>query len=363
MIYRLLFYIALGAMTLNPGIVDAQNASKDGKFLVVLDAGHGGKDSGNVGNGYSEKNIALSIMKKVGKLLENDRDLKVMYTREKDVFVTLMGRADIANKNDADLFVSIHCNSHSSQAHGTETWVLGLSRNKDNMDIAKKENSVIYLEDDYEVTYNGFDPEDPASSISLGLMQETYLDQSIMLADLVQKEFTNNLHRKNRGVKQNIFLVLRETYMPSILVETGFLTNNSEGRFLNSGNGQVKMAKAIYKGIEDYKKNLNLQATTTEGGGEKSKSEIYNNITFKVQVAAGSKALKTKPYNFKDLKGVERQKEGDLFKYYYGETSDYLKIQEKKRQAADHGFKNCYIAAFKNGEKMSVNDALKTKAE
>jgi N-acetylmuramoyl-L-alanine amidase len=175
-------------------------------------------------------------------------------------------------------------------------------------------------------------------------MQEEYLDQSIMLADLVQKEFTNDLHRKDRGVKQNIFLVLRETYMPSVLVETGFLTNDAEGKFLNSKAGQNKMAEAIYEGIEAYKNNLNLKG-------------------LEVQIAAGSKPLETAAYNFNNLKGIERQKEGALYKYYFGSTSDYLRIQEKKREAESHGFSSCYIVAFKNGEKLAVNEALKTKAD
>jgi N-acetylmuramoyl-L-alanine amidase len=361
---RLVFYILLtaGCLLANNQMF-AQSSTSDDKFLVVLDAGHGGEDSGNTGNGYYEKNIALNIMKKVGKLLEKDPDLRVMYTRKKDVFVTLMGRADVANKNNANLFVSIHCNAHSSQAYGTETFVLGLSRNKDNMDIAKKENSVIYLEEDYKVTYNGFDPKNPSSSISLGLMQEEYLDQSIMLADLVQKEFTNDLHRKDRGVKQNIFLVLRETYMPSVLVETGFLTNDAEGKFLNSKAGQNKMAEAIYEGIEAYKNNLNLKGLEVKGNKGGSKTDIFDNITFKVQIAAGSKPLETAAYNFNNLKGIERQKEGALYKYYFGSTSDYLRIQEKKREAESHGFSSCYIVAFKNGEKLAVNEALKTKAD
>ncbi|MDR6301642.1 N-acetylmuramoyl-L-alanine amidase family protein [Mesonia maritima] len=335
------------------------------EFVVVLDAGHGGKDPGKSTNGYLEKDIALSIILKVGKQLENMEGIKVIYTRKTDVFIPLHKRADIANNENADLFVSVHCNAaSSSQAYGSETFVLGLHRSKDNLEIAMKENSVIYLEEDYEVKYNGFDPKDPSSYIGMTLMQEEFLDQSILLADFVQKQFTNVLKRRDRGVKQAGFLVLRETYMPSVLIETGFLTNNSEGKYLNSQSGQDKMAEAILEGIINYKKSLNLNAFENISSEPTSKkTEVYENIIFKVQIAAGSTALETAPYNFKGLENVEREKEGKLYKYYYGNTSDYLLIQEKQNKAKTAGYKGSYIVAFRNGKKISVNEALKTKAK
>ncbi len=339
-------------------------------FVVVLDAGHGGKDPGNMGNGYKEKDIALSIVLKIGKELEKYDNIKVIYTRDSDVFIPLEKRGKIANEAHADLFVSVHCNSHSSQAKGTETFVLGIHRNPTNFEVAKKENSVIYLEDNYEVTYEGFDPNSPESFIGLTIMQEEYLDQSILLADLVQKRFTNDLHKVNRGVKQAGLIVLHQTYMPSVLVETGFLTNNEEGAYLNSGSGQQKMASSITQAIIDYSKEINLnviseiQSHHTEVPTPDSSaptSEIYKDITFKVQLAAGSKKLDTKPYNFKGLTSVEREKEGKLYKYYYGQTSDYLKIQELHREAVKKGFSSSYIVAFKNNQKITVNEALKSK--
>ncbi len=338
---------------------------KNKKFVVVVDAGHGGKDPGNRGNGYYEKHIALDVALKVGKALKKHADVKVILTRTTDVFLELKERAEIANQADADLFVSIHCNSYgkSSSPHGTETFVLGTYRNKDNLAIAMKENSVIYLEDDYEVNYDGFDPKSPASYISMTLMQEEYLDQSILLADNIQNEFTNDLKRTNRGVKKAGFLVLRETYMPSVLIEIGFLTNRAEGKYLNSERGQTQIAKAITEGVVDYKNALNLNAYKIEKTAEPSSSDVYKDIVFKVQIAAGSKALKTAPYNFKGLKGVERQKEGNLYRYYYGATADYLKIQNLQKEAVKEGFKSAYIVAFKNGEKISVSKALKHKAQ
>ena len=342
------------------------------KFVVVLDAGHGGKDPGNMGGGFKEKNIALNIILKVGKELEKNNNIKVIYTRDKDVFIPLDERARIANDAHADLFVSVHCNSHTSQANGTETWVLGLSRNKDNMDIAKKENSVIYLEDNYKATYNGFDPNSPESYIGLTLMQEEFLDQSIMLADFVEKKFTNELHRNDRGVKQNIFLVLRETYMPSVLIETGFLTNREEGPFLNSSSGQTKMAHAIVDGIDEYMKNINIdviqnvQAPETQPSAEKATekfSDNYDGITFKVQLAASSKKLEPTSQNFKGLTPVFREKEGKLYKYYYGATSSYSHVQNLHNEAVSAGFKSSYLVAFKNGKKLTVKEALNSEAK
>ena len=340
------------------------------KFVVVLDAGHGGKDPGNMGNGFKEKDIALSIILKIGQALEKYEGVEVVYTRKSDVFVELFERGRIANEANADLFVSVHCNSHSSQASGTETFVLGLNRNETNFEVAKKENSVIYLEENYEVTYEGYDPNSPESFIGLTIMQEEYLDQSILLADMVQKEFTNDLKRKDRGVKQMGLIVLHQTYMPSVLVETGFLTNNQEGPYLNSNRGQQDMARAITEAIVQYSKTINLnllESIAKDHPADEVKapvvheSQIYKDVIFKVQLAAAKKKIDTKPYNFKGLKNIERSKEGNFFKYYYGETSDYLKIQQLHKEAVRKGYPTSYIVAFRNDDKITVNDALKSK--
>ena len=208
-------------------------AQNDKPFIVVIDAGHGGKDPGNRGNKYYEKKIVLSIALKTGAILEKEKGVNVVYTRKSDKYVTLNGRASVANKAKADLFVSIHCDAHNSNAYGAGTFVLGLHRNQDNFRISQKENAVIFLEDNYEKEYDGFDPNNPESVISLVLMQEDYLNQSIEAANYIQQSFVKNLKRKNRTVKQAGFLVLRNTYMPSVLVETGFLTNSKEGAYLN----------------------------------------------------------------------------------------------------------------------------------
>lgn len=340
------------------------------KFVVVLDAGHGGHDSGNTKNHYLEKDIALKIVLDVGKQLEKDPDIKVIYTRKKDVFLKLRERAAIANKADADLFVSVHCNAHSSNAYGTETFVLGLHKSKANFEVAKKENEVIFLEKDYKEEYAGFDPSKPESLIGLTLMQEEYLDQSIMLATLIQNNFTHTLKRNDRSVKQAGFWVLHNTYMPSVLIETGFLSNKKEGAYLNSRKGQQAMAREIAKAIKTYKNSLTLTTNDTKNPTIEEKEidqainqtqeNIYKDIEFKVQVAASKKKLDTKPYNFKGLKDITRIKEGGLYKYFYGSTSDYNKIQLLKKYAREKGFSSAFIVAFKNGEKQQISAILKT---
>lgn len=344
------------------------------KFVVVLDAGHGGKDPGNRGGGFQEKDIALSIILKIGAELEKNKDIKVVYTRDTDVFIPLEKRGKIANDAKADLFVSVHCNSHNSQAAGTETFVLGLHRNSTNFEVAKRENSVIFLEENYEVTYDGFDPNSPESSIGMTIMQEEYLDQSILLADLVQKKFTNDLKRGNRGVKQAGFIVLHQTYMPSVLIETGFLTNKEEGPYLNSTSGQTKMADAIVDAINDYSHSINLAVldnlennTTAEVSTKESVIEEfkgnYEGITFKVQLAASSKKLEPKSSNFKGLTPVFREKEGKLYKYYFGATSSYSQIESLHKEAKSKGYKTSYLVAFKDGNKITVNEALKSQSK
>jgi N-acetylmuramoyl-L-alanine amidase len=346
----------------------AQKKPDRSKFVVVLDAGHGGKDPGNLGGGFKEKEIALNIVLKIGEELEKNPNIKVVYTRDKDVFIPLDQRGRIANAAKADLFVSVHCNSHKSQAYGTETFVLGLNRNDTNFEVAKKENSVIFLEEDYDVTYNGFDPNSPESYIGMSILQEEFLDQSILLADFVEHKFSQDLKRNSRGVKQAGLIVLHQTYMPSVLIEVGFLTNKEEGPYLNSSTGQTKMADAITKAIVDYSHTINLQSMENLAEEVEVKIattpqievDLYRDVTFKIQLAATSKKIEPKASNFKGLSPVFREKEGKLWKYYYGATSSYSEIQKLHKQAKSKGYPTCYIVAFKEGSKISVNDALKT---
>ena len=330
---------------------------KINEFTVVLDAGHGGKDPGNRGNGYYEKNIALSIALKVGAELEKQSNIKVIYTRKKDVFVNLFKRAEIANKAKADLFISIHCDSHSSNAYGAGTFVLGLHANQRNFEIAKKENSVIFKEENYEQKYDGFDPNSPESVISLVLMQEDYLDQSIVIADLIQKAFVSDLNRKNRTVKQAGFIVLKYTYMPSVLVETGFLTNKKEGAYLNSKKGQREMSESIAKGILRYRNSINSDVI-------KNDSQLFSDLDYtdeyflKIQIASSSKKVPLKSYNFKGLKNLSYLKNKNIYRYYFEKTQDYSKAKLMLKKAVKSCYKDALIVCFKNDKSISIEEFL-----
>ncbi len=347
--------------------------AKKKQFVVMIDPGHGGRDTGTPGTGRyksTEKDIALDVSLALGKLLKQIPNVKVIYTRTKDTYPTLQNRAIVTNKKKADLFISIHCNAQPGKkgtAYGSETFVLGLSKNKANLEVAKRENSVIFLEDNYEETYGGFDPNSPESLISLIIMQEEYLDQSIEIASYIQKEFKTTGKRKDRGVKQAGFWVLSKTYMPSVLVELGFLTHKKEEDFLNSKKGKKVMTKSLYNAVKKY---ISLHMDTTvsddhvvidddEITEEKVASKIYKGVTFKVQLAASSKKMATKSYNFKGLNQISREKVNKIYRYFYGETSDYEEIKRMKNEAVRKGYKDCYVVAYKKGKKISLSEALK----
>lgn len=342
----------------------AEIQAQEKPFVVVLDAGHGGHDSGNRGNGYFEKKIALNIALKIGAQLEKDPGIKVIYTRKKDVFVDLIVRAEIANKADADLFVSIHCDAFtSSRAFGAGTFVLGLHENERNFKVAQKENSVIFLEENYEQKYDGFNPNDPQSVISLILMQETYLDQSIAAASSIQSSFVNNLQRKDRTVKQAGFVVLKYTYMPSVLVETGFLTNSSEGAFLNSSKGQNQMATSISKAIKNYKnqREAGVQNQVIAQVNPDPVSQSPQNtldFVFKVQIAASKNRISTKPYNFNGLSPISREKNGKLYRYFYQSTLNYETAKDYLKTAKRKGYSNAFLVAFDGDKKITISEAL-----
>ena len=343
--------------------------SQDKKFIVVLDAGHGGNDPGNIGNGYREKTIALKVVKEIRNELQKINDIKVILTRDKDVLINLWKRGEIANKAKADLFVSIHCDSHSSNAYGAGTFVLGLHANKRNFDVAKRENAVISLEDNYRERYNGFDVNSEESVLGLTLLQEENLDKSFLLAADIQQNFSQALKRKNRGVKQAGFVVLHQTYMPSVLIELGFLTNKNEGKFLNSKSGQQKMAKEIARSIKKYYNQLKLNTVVVNDqiSIESSKvdaiiideDKLEEEVVFKIQIASSKNKIQLKSYNFKGLKNVQRVKVGSYYKYYFGVTTNYNKVKNSLLKAKSKGYSDAYIAAFKKGKKVSLTEVLK----
>ena len=324
-----LFFTFLLIHTFNQKIYCQEN------FTIVIDPGHGGKDPGRANDsGVEEKDIVLNISIMLAEMLKNDGN-EVILTRDKDIFLSLRNRASIANEADADLFISIHCNAwHKESVYGSETFIYGLHVNDANFQVALKENEVIFLEENYEENYKGFNPNSPESLIGLTLMQEEYLDQSILLASYIQDNFTNVLKRKNRGVKQAGFWVLHNTYMPSVLIEAGFITNKKEEKYLTSKKGQKEIAKNIFSAILKYKQSV----------FNKGYEDIVDNDTYySIQIAAGKKPLKTDPYNFNGLKNVFRIKEKKLYKYYYKKSSNFNLLKEDLDYVKLKGFKNAFI--------------------
>ncbi len=338
---------------------------------VVIDAGHGGKDSGCLGKHSNEKNVALSISLKLGKYIEeNIPGVKVVYTRKTDVFIELFERAKIANEAKADLFICIHANASTSpHSHGTETYVMGLQKTESNLKVAQRENESILLEEDHEVKYANFNPNSAESYIAITLRQNAFLEQSLVFAAKVQDQFEKRLGRFNRGVKQAPFLVLHQTSMPSVLIETGFLTNEEEEKFLDSEIGQDYIASAIYRAFKEYKRDLeSKEIADTKGAVEEPEENNTGNVNtpspdtglvYKVQIATSSIKLEAKPENFNGLDGVEFYEAGGLYRYTYGATNNYDNVVKMQTKARDNGFKDAFVVAFVNGKRISLQDALK----
>lgn len=360
-------------------------------FVVVIDAGHGGHDPGAIGKISKEKNINLNVALKVGNLIKkNCDDVKVVYTRSKDVFIPLARRAEIANNAKADLFISIHTNALAKNrtAKGASTWTLGLAKSEANLEVAKRENAVILYESDYQTRYAGFNPNSAESYIIFEFMQDKYMEQSVHLASLVQKQFRNTCKRVDRGVHQAGFLVLKASAMPSILVELGFISTPEEERYLNSESGASTMANGIYRAFLNYKREHEIRLTgvsktivpaekeeetapmiaqvqknTEKTAAPKQTPIVVENatndseITFKIQILTSSKPLAKNDKRLKGLKEVEYYKEKGLYKYTYGDSSDYNKVLRTKRSITAQ-FKDAFIIAFRNGEKMNVNEAI-----
>ena len=341
-----------------------------GIHTVVIDAGHGGRDPGAVGKNAKEKDLALSIALKVGAYIEeNVPDVKVIYTRKKDVFVELMDRAEIANQAEADLFVSIHVNALGRpSAKGTLTLVLGQHRADENFDVAVRENSVILLEEDYETRYEGFNPKSTESHIMFSLMQKTYFKQSIEFGDFVQDQFRDRAGRKDLGVREQGILVLAQTSMPGVLVETGFITNPDEEKFLMSKYGQEIIASAIYRGFKEYKEEIdrrsNLSVVIDEETPESTEQSLDNQITikpdqviFSIQVASSKKKISTDPSSFKGYKGVRILSDGRWYKYLIGSEISYHSALEKCNEIkAD--YPDAFVVASKNDKLVPLKDAL-----
>lgn len=355
--------------------------SKAGNFVVVIDPGHGGKDPGARGTSALEKTINLAVSLKLGELIEsNHRDVKVVYTRKTDRFIELDERANIANRNKADLFISIHTNALKNKSvSGTETYTLGLGagRTDENLEIAMRENSAILLEDNYEQKYEGFNPNSSESYIIFEFMQNKFMEQSIEFASHIQKGFARK-NRTNRGVRQAGFLVLRKTTMPSVLVELGYISNRSEEQYLKSNSGQSELAHAIYTAFDKHKRehdrkagsaqttnrsdapnvarsnfarsntqssSRNNTSTSIAQSSRTSKSRASKAKTYKVQILTSNKKLPKGSSRLKGYSNVDYYVEKNIYKYTYGSTESYneiLKLWRKVRK----DFKDAFIITF-----------------
>jgi len=345
-LFKLLFVVGIFLFC---QISSAQNKN-DQVNVIIIDAGHGGKDPGASGTKSKEKNITLAIALKLGKYIEkNLPDVKVIYTRKTDKFIELHERSETANRNNADLFISIHVNASTKKTiTGTSTFIMGLNRADKQLDVVKRENSVILIEDNYQTKYEGFDPNSPESDIIFSLYQNAYLEKSIRLAELVQEEFKDKAKRSDRDVRQAGLVVLWNCSMPSILVETGFITNPTEENFLNTENGQAIIASAIYRAVKKYKYE-------TEHQNESIKTN--NDITFKVQLSFSSRKIDTNPENFKGIKNVECIEDGRYYRYFTGNTKSYNEIAKLQKEVRKK-IPEAYVIAVNKGKLITVKEAL-----
>ncbi len=373
---------------------------------VVIDAGHGGKDPGCHGAQSKEKDITLAVALKLGKDIEdNFKDVKVIYTRKTDVFVDLQERAEIANRAKADLFICIHCNSAcvrdkkrkddicNDEVHGAETYVMGIKNEKGKLDVAKRENSAILLEDNYVQKYNGFDPNSDESYIIMSMFNDTYLDQSLSFASKIQKQYSSTADRLDKGVKRASLWVLWRTYMPSVLTEIGFLTNPEEEKFLSSVIGQEDIASSIFKAFKIYKNEMEGTSKTCNDNFEKEeikkvdqensidtavnkrnktseKNEKEENtstmnakkideqtkslILYKVQLFSSDKQLSLKSNKFKKAEKLGEYTDNGVYKYTSGEfknKNDAIKLQAILRK---NGFPDAFVIAMQNGKRIPL---------
>ena len=365
--------LLLAALFLCTSFTDDKKKTNSKIRTIVIDPGHGGKDSGTMGTKrfkIYEKHVALAVSLKLGDYIKNAfPNVDVVYTRDSDVFLELNERTELANNVNADLFISIHCDGFTnSTPSGASVFVMGMSKLKANMDIAIRENSAIYMEDNYQQKYEGFDPKSAESYIVFSLMQNTHLNQSLKIAEEVEKEFSTKANRKSRGVKQAPFYVISRTNMPSILIECGFLTNFKEEEYLHSEIGQEYIASAIFRGFKAYKENY--EGITSEKESEEPiamkedrlkaptpKKEItIEKVVFKVQVGTYLKSMLNVAL-FKEI-NAEQQVINGTFKYYVGNETDKSLLDKLKNQLKEKGFKGAFVVAFYKGERISTKEAL-----
>ena len=369
-----LFVLPLSAQQ---GSKTAQKAAQKKAFTVVIDAGHGGHDPGAMGKLTQEKKLNLEVSQRLEQQIKlHHPDVKVVMTRKNDVFLTLQQRADIVNKNNADLFICIHTNAAENRnVTGTETFVLGVDKMQSNLDVAMRENAVMLLEDDYQTTYEGFDPNSVDSYIMFELMQDQYIDQSLNFATLVQHQFTD-IGRSDRGVRQAGFWVLHKSACPSVLIEMGFISNINEEKYLASDKGKEDITNSIYQAFEQYKsaydrKHGIVKASQAESKPAEAKAakpaeakadkpEEAAKPVYKVQIFSTLKPVPAGDPTFRGLKNCQCTKDGKFYKYTYGEDADYQTILDIQQELKTK-FKDCFIVAFLGNKQIPVKEALQMK--
>lgn len=346
---------------------------KDDKFVVVIDAGHGGRDPGALGSKSKEKDIVLAIALKTGAYIaENMKEVKVVYTRNKDVFVDLNVRADIANKNDADLFISIHANSIPANTSrtpvGAETFILGNDKDQKNLEVVMMENEVILLEDDYSTKYEGFDPKSSESLIMFSLMQNIFKEQSLEFADLIQTQFRERLSRVDRGVKQGHLLVLTMTTMPAVLVEVGFISNLTEEKYLISEQGQDYLASAIFRAFRTYKANIDKKSgfNTVREDTLKNRhtglATTTNEIFFTVQISSTKDKKELTSSNFKGLGDLIELPSADRFRYTSGRFKAYQEAVDYRKKISGL-FPDAFVIAFQGTNVVPLQQAIENSSK
>ena len=347
--YKLIFFIIIVSFFSCDVMAQANKIQ-----TVVIDAGHGGKDPGAVGSKAKEKNVTLAVAKKTGEYIKKKYpDVKVVYTRSTDVFVELMERARIANRNNADLFISIHCNSvaKSPATAGVETYVMGEHRNSANLNVAKRENASILYESNAEADYGGFDPNSTEAYIAFSFIQSEYKQHSLELAELIQNELVDKAKRKDRGVQQAGFLVLYKTAMPSVLVELGFITNQQDEAFMMSADGQDYLASAIYRAFCTYKTNYEKESVELQHEAQPTVPAAVsdNGVVYKVQFTTKSRKLDNAQSVYKDLRDIEFYEHNGMYKYTAGRFATRAEADAYLREVIAKGYNDAFVVKFENG--------------
>lgn len=398
--FSLLLVCVLALFNVN---VKAVNPDSLGVRTIIIDPGHGGKDPGCLGEHSHEADVALAISLKFGKMLKDKygSNIRVIYTRTTDEFVGLQERADMGNKYKGDLFICIHANaSPNKESKGSEVYALGLHRSDSQLRVADRENSSVLMEDNHESKYSNFNVNDPDRYLMIGLLGQTYLDNSLNFAGKIAKNFSTTPELIDRGVKQAGFLVLHQVNMPSVLIETGFLTNKDEENILNDATSQENIAKAIFDAFVDYKtemENINSiisnnktvekenenvkekekqQEREKEIAKEKEKEKQQNNVVsnekekenanqlvdntiyFMVQISASTKSIECKSSNFKGLENIEEHAGKSIYRYTFGKSPNFAEAKKLHAIALEKGYKDCFIVAYQKGERIDINRAI-----